>query len=89
MAKKVRFEELAVAGMRRLFSEETLVTSATHGMALALAFDPAKNAHPCAVIPNGNFFLRGFFAGFELRVMFEVGEDITVWSVTRATQRIG
>ena len=86
MARTVRFAELAFAGVRRLYSEEWRRTSLMQSIAWALRTDPTKNARRCLEIETGDFLLRGFFAGFEVRVLFEVDDAITVWSVTRTAE---
>jgi hypothetical protein len=86
MAKEVRFAELAVAGVRRLYSEEWRRTSLMQSITWALRADPTKNSRPCMSAETGDFFMRGFFSGFEVRVLFESGDVITVWSVTRSAE---
>jgi hypothetical protein len=83
MAKKVTFEELAIAGARRLFPREELQASLQNSLAFALSVDAMKNARPCASISARDFWVRTFYSGFEIRVLFEVGDDITVWSIAR------
>jgi hypothetical protein len=83
MAKVVRFSELAVAGVRRLYSEDWRRTSLMQSIAWALRIDPTKNSRSCLHSESGDFLLRGFFAGFEVRVLFEMGDAITVWSITQ------
>jgi hypothetical protein len=82
-AKKVRFTELATAGVDRLFPEEWRRASAIQSIILALAFDPTKHMRPCLGFRDRNFMVRNFVAGVEIRVLFELVDEITVWSVTR------
>lgn len=89
MASRVRFEELAVAGVKQLFPEAAIQAGAVQAIALALSSDPTKNALSCTGIPDVDFWVRGFFSGFEIRVLFEVSDEITVWSVTRTAGPTG
>ena len=88
MARDVEFSELAVAGVRRLYSEDWRRTSLMQSIGWALKTDPTKNARPCLQIESGDFLLRGFYAGFEVRVLFEMGDIIMVWSVTRTADTL-
>jgi hypothetical protein len=84
--RKVRFTELATAGVDRLFTEEWRRASAIQSIILALAFDPTRHIRPCLAFRDRNFMIRNFVADFEIRVLFELADEITVWSVTRTTQ---
>jgi hypothetical protein len=86
MARKVRFAELAIAGMNRLFPEEWRQQSAMQSLMLTLGSDALRDARRCVGLRNENFMLRGFSVGFEIRVLFEVSDDVTVWSVTRGVE---
>ena len=78
MVRIVRFSELAVAGVRRLYPEDWRRTSLMQSITWALRTDPTKNSRQCLQIESGDFLLRGFYAGFEVRVLFEMGDAITV-----------
>ena len=83
----VRFSDLAVAGLRNLFQEEWRRIAFMQSIAWALRADPTLNARPCMAV-SGDFFVRVFFAGFEVRVLYEVTDAITVWTVTPAPKPI-
>jgi hypothetical protein len=87
-AKRVRLAELAAAGIEQLFREEWRRVSLIQSVTLALGNDPTRNAQPCPGIQAQNFWLRGFFAGVEIRVLFELTDEITVWSVTLAAKPV-
>ena len=82
---EVSFSELAVAGARRLFDQEDGEASLLKSIALALRLDPTRNAIRLDRPGIGNFWLRGFFAGFEVRVLFELSDPVVVWSISRTS----
>jgi hypothetical protein len=84
--KKIRFAEIALAGVEQLYNEEWRRASLIQSITLVLTTDPTRNIQPCPGIQAQNFWLRGFFAGIEIRVLFELTDEITVWSVTRAAK---
>lgn len=81
----VRFSEFADAGFRALFTEEWRRVSVVKNIALSLRGDPTRNARPCNALGLERFWVRGFFAGIDVRVLFEIESDITVWSVAHAS----
>jgi hypothetical protein len=86
MLRHVQFSDLAVAGVRRLFSEDWRQSSLMQSISWALSTDAMRNATRYDEIGNGNLFLRGFFAGFELRVLFEIADVITVWNISEGRE---
>ena len=85
MATQVRFSELAIAGARHLFEDRAQLDTVLKSITLALKFDPTRNAIPFDKLGLERFWLRGFFAGSDIRVLFELGDPIIVWSIGRAS----
>jgi hypothetical protein len=55
------------------------------GIALSLSIAPERNARRCHAPQLVGFWVRGFFAGIEIRVLFEWQRDaVLVWNVARA-----
>jgi hypothetical protein len=82
---EVRFSELANAGLRNLFTESWRRVSVEKQLALMLRSEPTRNAVPLRSPELDGFWVRPFFAGLEIRVLFELEAEVTVWSVARAT----
>jgi hypothetical protein len=70
--------------VRHLFDEGSQQISLLKSIALALRFDPTRNAIPFDKLGLERFWLRGFFARTEIRVLFELGNPVVVWSIGRA-----
>jgi hypothetical protein len=62
----------------------SVTVSCDSSIILALSLDPTRDTRPCPGIRAESFVVRRFFAGFEIRVLIELTDEITVWSVTRA-----
>lgn len=86
---EVRFSDLASAGLRNLFTEDWRRISVEKQLALMLRSDPTRNAAPLQAPGLHGFWVRTFFAGAEIRVLFELRNDVTVWSVARAASDRG
>jgi len=84
---EVRFSELAIAGLGQLFEEESRRISIQKHIALSLRIDATLNAIRFEATGLSDFWLRPFFAGFDVRVLFEVKTEVTVWSISRASPR--
>ena len=78
----IKFSELALAGAQRLFADPERRQSVLQAIALALRFDPTRNATRLGQLTKSNFWIRGFFASADVRVLFELDRDITVWSLS-------
>lgn len=81
---EIKFSDLAVVGLRHLFPEEWRRISVQQHLALSLRNDPAMNAVALEKFRFRSFWIRPFFAGIEIRVLFEWDIDIIIWSVTSA-----
>ena len=81
---EAEYSEIALAGLARLFPDEVKREGVRLSIAWKLTRDPGFQARPCAVIANRPLRVGSLFAGFEIRILFEVTDRLRVYSIAAA-----
>ena len=76
---RVEFSDLALAGIRKFADDGSKHSGLKHSIAWYVSRHPHHMARRCPAFPDRDLFL--FPLGNDMRILYEAGDIILVWSV--------